>query len=115
MRISRTPGHAGPTASTRGSLPTDGCGRGGNPFADAKWDEAWKTSVVDTLACEEFRNGLRDEANSWREALGFERELNKLELTGMISSVAHLAYHFGAIRQIARGARGPREGVFQQP
>lgn len=88
---------------------------GGNPFADAKWDEAWKTSAVDTLAWEEIRNGLRDEANSWREALGFERELNKLELTGMISSVAHLAYHLGAIRQIARGARGPREGVFQQP
>lgn len=88
---------------------------GGNPFADAKWDEAWQTSAVDTLAWEEIRNGLRDEAILWREALGFERELNKLELTGMISSVVHLAYHLGAMRQIARGARGPREGVFQQP
>lgn len=88
---------------------------GGNPFADAKWDEAWKTSAVDTLAWEEIRGGLRDEVHQWREALGFERELNKLELSGTISSVAHLAYHFGAMRQIATSARGPKEGVFQQP
>lgn len=31
----------------------------------------------------------------------------------MIGSVAHLAYHLGAIRQIAKGARGPKEGTFR--
>jgi hypothetical protein len=30
----------------------------------------------------------------------------------MISSIAHLAYHLGAIRQIQRAARGPKEGSF---
>jgi hypothetical protein len=30
----------------------------------------------------------------------------------MIGSIAHLAYHLGAIRQIAKAARGPREGTF---
>jgi hypothetical protein len=30
----------------------------------------------------------------------------------MIASIAHLAYHLGAIRQIARRARGPKEGTF---
>jgi hypothetical protein len=40
------------------------------------------------------------------------RETSWVELTGMISSVAHLGYHLGAMRQIARGARGPREGTF---
>jgi hypothetical protein len=30
----------------------------------------------------------------------------------MISSIAHLAYHLGAIRQINKDARGPREGTF---
>jgi hypothetical protein len=30
----------------------------------------------------------------------------------MIASLAHLAYHLGAIRQIAPAARGPREGTF---
>jgi hypothetical protein len=30
----------------------------------------------------------------------------------MISSIAHLAYHLGAIRQIDKSTRGPREGSF---
>lgn len=32
-----------------------------------------------------------------------------VEANGIAGSVAHLAYHLGAIRQIATGARGPRE------
>jgi len=35
-----------------------------------------------------------------------------VELTGMVASIAHLAYHLGAIRQIARDSRGPREGTY---
>ena len=31
----------------------------------------------------------------------------------MIGSIAHLAYHIGAIRQIDKSARGPKEGTFQ--
>ena len=34
------------------------------------------------------------------------------ELTGMIASIAHLAYHLGAIRQINKKVRGPKEGTF---
>lgn len=45
-------------------------------------------------------------------ALGTDREVIPVELTGMISSIAHLAYHIGAIRQIDNGTRGPREGTF---
>ena len=36
---------------------------GGNPFADATWDEAWKTSGVDLAAWQGIRDGLRDEAH----------------------------------------------------
>jgi hypothetical protein len=32
----------------------------------------------------------------------------------MLASVAHLAYHLGAIRQIDAAARGPREGTFRK-
>jgi hypothetical protein len=35
-----------------------------------------------------------------------------MELTGMIASIAHLAYHLGAIRQIVKDARGPKEGTY---
>ena len=32
---------------------------GGNPFADATWDEAWKVSAVDDAFWAEIRDGLR--------------------------------------------------------
>jgi hypothetical protein len=85
---------------------------GGNPFADAKWDEAWTLSAVDATEWQEIRDGLRNEARRWREALGADRGVSELELTGMAGSVAHLAYHLGAIRQIQKETRGPTEGTF---
>lgn len=85
---------------------------GGNPFADARWDDAWKIGGVDTNQWEEIRDGLRKELRDWSEVLASPREATEAELGGMIGSVAHLAYHLGAIRQIHRDARGPREGTF---
>jgi len=85
---------------------------GGNPFADAKWDAAWKTSRVTEPQWQEIRDGLRDEAQHWRDAIASPREVTDVELTGLIASVAHLAYHLGAIRQIDKGTRGPTEGTF---
>jgi hypothetical protein len=84
----------------------------GNPFADAKWDEAWKTVGVDATEWEEIRNGLRDETRRWLQVLSTPREASNVELSGMIASIAHLAYHLGAIRQINKLARGPKEGTF---
>ena len=85
---------------------------GGNPFANAKWDEAWTITAVDASAWQEIRHGLRAEAHRWLEALRTPRDVNAIELTGLVASVAHLAYHLGAIRQINRDARGPKEGTF---
>jgi len=85
---------------------------GGNPFANAKWDEAWKLSTVDPAAWDEIRRGLRTETTDWLQALKTPREVADLELSGMIGSIAHLAYHLGAIRQIDKDARGPKEGTF---
>lgn len=84
---------------------------GGNPFADATWDEAWKISDVDDPSWSEIRNGLRDETQLWHRHLGTPREVDPVAATGLISSIAHFAYHMGAIRQISRTARGPREGT----
>src|SRR4029453_16487896 len=82
-----------------------------NPFADATWDEAWKTSAVNDERWSEIRSGLRAEAHRWLAALGSPREVRTVELSGMIGSITHLAYHLGAMRQIATNARGPREGA----
>jgi hypothetical protein len=94
------------------SLMNQWAAEGGNPFADAKWDEAWKTSTVTADEWTEIRTGLRDEAQRWLAALERPRDVSVIELNGMIASIAHLAYHLGAIRQIEKTARGPKEGTF---
>lgn len=86
---------------------------GGNPFADATWDAAWKTSAVDEAQWQEIRDGLRDQAHRWLEALRSPRDTSDVELTGMIASIVHLAYHLGAVRQIDAATRGPKEGTFK--
>jgi len=85
---------------------------GGNPFADATWEAAWKTSAVGDVQWKEIRDGLRAEARRWSTTLGAPRDVNDAELAGMISSIAHLAYHLGAIRQIVKETRGPQEGKY---
>ena len=85
---------------------------GGNPFSDAKWDEAWKTSTVDEAEWRGIRDGLREECMGWSLALKSPREVDDIAFTGLVASVAHLAYHLGAIRQIDKSTRGPTEGTF---
>jgi hypothetical protein len=85
---------------------------GGNPFADAKWDEAWATTDVGEGEWQEIRDALRDEAQRWRRTLTAPRDASDVEFSGMVGSIAHLAYHLGAIRQISKHLRGPRGGTF---
>ena len=85
---------------------------GGDPFADATWDAAWKMSTVTESEWADIRAGLRGEAHRWLAALNEARQVSEVELIGMIGSIAHLAYHFGAIRQIGKQSRGPKEGTF---
>ena len=94
------------------SLMNEWAEKGGNPFANAKWDEAWKMTTVDASAWQEIRNGLRHETERWLNVLQTPRDVNDIEFTGLVSSIAHLAYHLGAIRQINKDARGPKEGTF---
>lgn len=85
---------------------------GGNPFADAKWDEAWKVAAVDDAGWAEIRQGLGAEIGEWLSVLDSKTPATDLDAAGMISSIAHLAYHLGAIRQISKATRGPKEGTF---
>jgi hypothetical protein len=94
------------------SLMNRWAAEGGNPFADATWDDAWKISAVDDRRWAEIRDGLRDESERWVEVLRTRRTTTRLGIGGMIGSVAHLAYHLGALRQIDKSTRGPREGTF---
>ena len=80
-----------------------------NPFATADWNAAWRTTHVSDAEWAKLRADLRDEARRWHEALGKAREVGDLEMKGIIGSIAHLAYHLGAIRQINQVTAGPAE------
>ncbi|HZS60350.1 MAG TPA: hypothetical protein VFA43_13840 [Gemmatimonadaceae bacterium] len=80
-----------------------------NPFATADWNAAWRTTHVSDAEWAKLRADLRDEAHRWLEAMRQPRDVDDVALNGMIGSIAHLAYHLGAIRQIDGVTRGPAE------
>ena len=72
-----------------------------NVFQTADWAAAW---TDDQLAQEEWYTITRDleiKAHSWMRRMQEPREWDELAFTGTIASVAHVAYHLGAINQIA--------------
>ncbi len=81
---------------------------GEDPFTDADWTASWKRTTVTDAEWGEVRAGLRDEIERWHAALQEPREVQGIELDGAIGSIIHLAYHLGAIRQIAPQVRGPK-------
>jgi hypothetical protein len=83
--------------------------QGENPFGDADWAAAWKKTSVSEPEWEALRIQLRDQGARWLTVLRTPREVQDIELSGMIGSLAHLAYHMGAIRQMSTSARGPAE------
>jgi hypothetical protein len=82
---------------------------GENPFAGADWSTSWKKTMVSEDEWRTRRAELRTEATRWLDALRAPRDAREMELNGIIGSIAHLAYHLGAIRQINSVARGPAE------
>ena len=82
---------------------------GENPFGTADWSTSWKKTTVSDEEWRTRRAGLRTEATRWLEALRTPRDVQPIELNGIVGSIAHLAYHLGAIRQIDQATRGPKE------
>ena len=83
--------------------------QGENPFGNADWAAAWRKMSVNEQEWEALRIQLRDQGAKWLTVLRTPREVQDIELAGMIGSIAHLAYHMGAIRQMSLSARGPVE------
>jgi hypothetical protein len=82
--------------------------RGEDPYKDANWSESWRRQEVDEAEWSRLLTALDDEIKQWREAME-PREWDPVVLTGAIASIAHLAYHLGAIRQLNAATAGPRE------
>jgi hypothetical protein len=87
---------------------------GANPFTDADWSASWNRTRVSGDEWQALRAELRTESTRWLNALRAPREVQPIELNGMLGSIAHLAYHLGAIRQIDKSLRGPAEGESQR-
>ena len=83
--------------------------QGENPFESADWGASWRKTVVSDSEWAQRVSELRAEAMRWLAVVRTPREVNEIELNGLIGSIAHLAYHLGAIRQINQSARGPAE------
>jgi hypothetical protein len=77
------------------------------PWQGADWTKSWKTTTVSDAEWSELRQALGRETRSWIDALRTPREVETEEMRWITSSIAHLAYHLGAIRQIDRATRGP--------
>ena len=82
---------------------------GEHPFEAADWGRSWERTTVSELEWRELRTGLEVEARRWLSAIEARRDASEDEMRAIVGSIAHLAYHLGAIRQIHRGARGPAE------
>ena len=80
---------------------------GEDPWSDADWTASWRRTTVSAADWEQLRAALAREARAWAAALSRPREVTPVELNGMIGSIAHLAYHLGAIRQMDVVTRGP--------
>ena len=74
-----------------------------NPWAGADWNGSWKRTTVNDDQWRSLRAGLRHEAEKWRKVVATRMNWDDMAASAGLSTVAHTAYHFGAIRQILAG------------
>ena len=82
--------------------------RGESPFADADYAASWQRVTVSDEEWRELRQRLRAQIDQWSTAIRQPRDLTDADLTGVVASVVHLAYHVGAMRQMDRSLQGPK-------
>ena len=79
-----------------------------NPWKGADWAASWRRATVSEDGWSRSRAALAEELRKWTAFIGEPRDVEAQELTGIIASVVHLAYHLGAIRQMDRSVGGPQ-------
>jgi DinB superfamily len=78
-----------------------------DPWSTADWTTSWTRVTVTVESWRALQQALAREARIWLDTLRTPRPYAPMELNGVIASIAHLAYHLGAIRQIDRSIGGP--------
>jgi hypothetical protein len=79
----------------------------GEQLGDADWSQAWKRQTVSDDQWRTLRAALANEAQSWLDHMKSPPAWDETGWTDAASSIPHLAYHLGAIRQLAQAASGP--------
>ena len=74
-----------------------------NPWAGADWNGSWRRTMVTEDQWRTLRDGLRQEVEKWRKVVATRTNWDDLSAAAALSTAAHTAYHFGAIRQILAG------------
>ena len=75
-----------------------------NPWANADWNGSWQRTTVTDDQWRMLRDNLREKAATWQKAVAVRTDWDDLSAAGALSTIAHTAYHLGAIRQILRAA-----------
>jgi hypothetical protein len=76
-----------------------------NPWAGADWNASWQHTTVSEDEWRKLRDGLRHEAGNWRKVVATRTSWDDVGAAAALSTAAHTAYHFGAIRQILAGLK----------
>ena len=72
--------------------------RGEDPPAD--WDASWEPGVVDDAGWRKLQDEIRAASAALRRSIEDGEAWDAMTFKGIISTVAHTAYHLGAIRQL---------------
>lgn len=64
-----------------------------------EWKESWSVLAVDDQEWDKVKDALREAYDDLRQALAFHSSDSVHSFGGAVGSIAHVAYHLGAIRQ----------------
>jgi hypothetical protein len=76
-----------------------------NPWATADWNASWQRTQVTTDQWQTLRDTLAKEVKNWQAAVAAKSDWDDTSAAGALASLAHTAYHLGAIRQIIAGVK----------
>jgi hypothetical protein len=70
------------------------------------WKESWSVSAVDRQQWDQLRTEIRAAHAALREAIEQASNWDEVTTGSAVAIVAHVAYHLGAIKQLAADVRG---------
>jgi hypothetical protein len=80
----------------------------GDAIGETHYTASWTHQEVTDAEWRDLRETLGRQARDWMSAIGERDDWDAASLHNVAGSLAHLAYHLGAIRQLTQAAAGPK-------